>query len=267
MSRIAIIAGAGPVPARAAEKARELGREPLLFALVETGADTDLAAEGAAFEPASIGKPQALLDRMKEAGADEVLIVGKVPKQLHFEDLEFDERALSILGRLQSRADANLFAALADELAGEGIAVAGQSEYLAEYRVPAGVLCGAFDEAEREAAARALSLAREIARLDVGQTVCVKNGLTVAVEAAEHTDETIRRAGSLAGDGLWVAKAARPGQDDRFDVPSIGEQTINTMAEVHASLLIVEAGAVFLFERDRVVAAADAAGITVVAFA
>jgi DUF1009 family protein len=266
MGRLGIIAGSGNVPAAAFEKARTLGRDPLLIALAETGAPADLAAAGLPAEAFSVARPQAVLDRFRDAGAREVLIVGKVPKQLHFADLDFDARALAILSRMQTRADGDLFAALAVEFEGEGIAVVGQSAYLGDFLIPPGVLCGAgVPRGRKDLARRALTVARKVARLDIGQTVVLREGAVVAVEGFEHTGETIRRAGTLAGRGLWVAKAARPRQDDRFDVPAIGEETVRVMGEVGATLLLVEAGRVFLFDRDQAVRAADGFGISIVA--
>ena len=266
MGRLGIIAGAGRVPAAAFGKARELGRDPFVLSLIETGAPADLDAVGLPHEPLSIAQPQAALDRLRAAGASEVLIVGKIPNELHFEGHAFDERALAILARMQSRLDRDLFAALAEELEAEGIAVAGQSAYLADFLVPAGVVCGAGVPAGKEALARkALDTARAIAGLDVGQAVIFREGVAVAVEAFEHTSEAIRRAGRLAGGGLWVAKAARPNQDDRFDVPAAGEETIRVMGEAGAVLLLLEAGRVFLFDRPEAVRAASERGISIVA--
>ena len=266
MGRLAIIAGAGRVPAAAFVKARALCRDPLVLALVETGAPADLEAAGVPCEPLSIAQPQAALDRLKAAGVSEVLIVGKIPNELHFEGHAFDARALAILARMQSRAEGDLFAALAEELEAEGLAIAGQSAYLADFLVPAGVLCGAGVPAGKESLARkALDAARVIAGLDVGQAVVFREGVAVAVEAFEHTNEAIRRAGRLAGGGLWVAKAARPRQDDRFDVPAVGEETVRAMGEAGAVLLLLDAGRVFLFDRQEAVRAASELGISIVA--
>lgn len=266
VKKLGIIAGAGRVPALAFMQARAAGCEPLLVALKETGAPEDLKAAGAPFTSISMGQPQKVIDLLRQAGVDEVLIVGKVPKQLHFEKIEFDERALVVLGRMQSRSDMDLFAALAEEFLAEGLPIVGQSNYLSDYLVSPGLLCGpGFPEEEQKQAQAALDLARRIADLDIGQTVVFKKGAVVAVEAFEHTDQTIRRAGELAGEGLWVAKAARPNQDDRFDVPAVGQKTVEVMGEVGAKLLLVEAGKIFLFDQDQTVSVADRFDISIVA--
>jgi DUF1009 family protein len=108
-------------------------------------------------------------------------------------------------------------------------------------------------------------LAREIARLDIGQTMIVKEGVVVAIEGVEGTDEAIRRAGKLAGDGTVVVKVSRPAQDFRFDLPVIGPQTVRTMAEAGASALAVCAGETLVFDRESAVALAEASDIAVIA--
>ena len=264
--RLAILAGGGRIPALAYAEAEGKGREPFLLALAEAGAPAELEAAGLPHEVVSVGKPQDVLDLLADRGAGEILIVGKIPKELHFEKIEFDARALSILARMQSRSDASLFAALAEEFEAEGILVAGQSRYLAPYLAEEGVCCGGGVPAGREKEALlALETARAIARLDIGQTVVTKDGVVVAVEAFEHTDDAIRRGGELAGAGTWVAKAARPNQDDRFDVPAAGEGTVRVMAEAGATLLVLEAGRVFLFDREEAARLAGEHGISIVA--
>lgn len=268
MARLGIIAGGGAVPITVYRRALELGEDPCLLAIAETTAPEDLKAAGLPFDVESIGKPQSAFDALHAAGADRVLIVGKVPKELHAEEMDFDERAMSVLMRLQSRSDTNLFAALAEEFEADGFTLAGQKRYLAPFVVEAGVICGAgIPEGREDEARRAVLLAKRIAELDIGQTVVTYQGAVVAVEAFEHTNETIRRAGTLAGRGCWIAKAARPGHDDRFDVPSVGETTVRVMGEAGADLLLIEAKEVFLFERDEAVAAADQLGISIVGVA
>ena len=107
--------------------------------------------------------------------------------------------------------------------------------------------------------------AKEIGRLDIGQTVVVKDQAVLAVEAIEGTDEAIRRGGSLCGQGAVVVKICKPNQDLRFDLPAVGARTIQVMAQVKASCLAVEAGKTIILDRDEVIREADRAGITMVA--
>jgi hypothetical protein len=118
---------------------------------------------------------------------------------------------------------------------------------------------------EREDIRFGLAVAKAIGAFEIGQTVVVKDGLVLAVEAVEGTDAAIRRGGELARRGAVVVKVAKPGQDLRFDVPAVGPETIRLMAEVQATVLAVEARRTLLLERESLVAAADAAGIAVTA--
>jgi DUF1009 family protein len=107
-------------------------------------------------------------------------------------------------------------------------------------------------------------MADAIAGLDIGQTIAVKHQAVVAVEAMEGTDETIARAGHLAGPGVAIVKVAKPGQDMRFDVPVVGLATIQAMRVAGATLLSLDAGQTLMFERDEMLASADDAGIVIV---
>jgi hypothetical protein len=119
---------------------------------------------------------------------------------------------------------------------------------------------------DREDIAFGRQVAKVTGGFEIGQTVVVRNGLVLAIEAVEGTDAAVRRGGELGRDGAVVVKASKPGQDLRFDVPAVGPNTIELMNEVGAKVLAVEAGRTLLLERDKLIAEADAAGIVVVAF-
>jgi DUF1009 family protein len=163
------------------------------------------------------------------------------------------------------RSDDNLLRAIAGWFAEEGLPVVDPTPFLADRLAPEGVLGKhAPSEGEWEDARYGLELARGIGRLDLGQTAVVKDRVAVAVEALEGTDACVRRGGELAGGGAVVAKAVKPGQDRRFDLPAVGPDTIDVMREVKARVLAVEAGATLVMDREELVRRADRARIAVV---
>jgi DUF1009 family protein len=162
--------------------------------------------------------------------------------------------------------DDSLLRAVADELESEGITVRESTLYLDNLLAPAGVLTGRKPtKAEWNDIAFGWQMAKEIGRLDIGQTVVVKDKVVVAVEAIEGTDEAIRRGGRLCREGAVVVKSCKPQQDLRFDLPATGLQTIITMEEVKAGCLAIEAGKTIMIQKDSLIARADQAGISIVA--
>ncbi|MEW6046597.1 MAG: LpxI family protein, partial [Bacillota bacterium] len=169
--------------------------------------------------------------------------------------------------RSRFKEDQALSQVFAGALASRGIRLGSQHELLGHLLAPPGVLAArAPDRRERADIEVGRRLAKEVAALDIGQTVVVRNGVVVAVETAvEGTDATIRRAGRLGGPGSVVVKASRPDQDPRFDTPVVGPDTIRAMKAAGASCLAIEAGRCLVLHREAVVRAADRAGIAVVA--
>jgi hypothetical protein len=162
-----------------------------------------------------------------------------------------------------------LIGAVARVLEDEGIELVDSTAFLAPLLPAAGVLTRrAPDESEAADIAYGRSVAQQIAGLDLGQTVVVRDRACVAVEAMEGTDETIKRAALLAGgQRIVVVKVSKPHQDMRFDVPVVGLRTIEVMQRANATALAVDAGRTLLFDRERLLAAADGAGIAIEAFA
>jgi DUF1009 family protein len=164
------------------------------------------------------------------------------------------------------RSDDNLLRAMARFLEEEGVPIIDPTPFLADRLAPAGVL-GKHEPTgtEWEDARYGLELARGIGRLDLGQTVVVKERVALAVEALEGTDACIRRGGELAkSGGFVVVKAVKPNQDRRFDLPAVGTDTIETIREAGGRVLAVEAGATLVMDIERMVARADKAKIAVV---
>ena len=176
-----------------------------------------------------------------------------------------DLRAIKILASVPDRKDDTIMNAIVKELEGEGIKVMDQTLLIQPLLPPPGVLTQRMPtEAEVADMDFGFTMAKEIGRLDIGQTVVVKDRALMAVEAIEGTDACILRGGTL-GKGVIVAKTAKPAQDNRFDMPSIGTKTMESMIAAGATGLVIEAGRTLLVEKEKTLALADAHNITIVA--
>jgi DUF1009 family protein len=192
-------------------------------------------------------------------------MAGQVKHVKIFSGIVPDLTLLSVLTRLKARNTDALISAVADVLRDHGIELLDSTTFLSALLAREGVLTDRppTDE-ERADFAFGYTKADAIAALDIGQTIAVKDKAVVAVEAMEGTDETISRAGALAGQGVCIIKVAKPNQDMRFDVPVVGVATIQVMRRAGASAISVDAGRTLLMDGDRVVSSAHEAGITIV---
>jgi DUF1009 family protein len=263
---LGLIAGAGALPVCAA-RLLESRDEPFRVFGFEGLTDPDLARAARCTRLGQLGAMRGLLAAAKVA---ELLIVGRFPKATLLANPELlspDEEALALLARGGDWDDDGLQGMIADWLEAEHFRVARQDELLAPLLAQTGRLSRrAPSEAERadfEAGRRAVLT---LGRAGIGQCVATRRGCVLAVEAVEGTDAMTRRAGALGGSGATIVKAARPGQDRRFDLPTIGPGTIASMRDAGATALAVEAGATLVVDRSRLIAAADAAAIAVWGF-
>lgn len=265
---LGLIAGRGELPLEVLREARRRGRPVVALAFHEqTDPGLDAADTVRWLHPGEVGSGVAVL---LDSGVREAVMVGKVPKVdlvANRGALRLDEDALALLQGLADRQDDSILGALADFAEARGIRLLPQADWLGPLIGAEGVQGRvAPSEAQRRDLAFALPLAKAIAGLDIGQTVAVKDGAVLAVEAIEGTDEAIRRAGAIAS-GACVVKVAKPSQDPRFDVPTVGPETLAALVEAKASVLAYEAGCTLVLKRERVVAQADAEGIAVVGLA
>jgi DUF1009 family protein len=202
----------------------------------------------------------------KQEGVVDVLMAGGIKKTRFFGNTMPDLRGMAMLAKMVHKTDDSLLRAVADELKSEGIIVRESTLYLDSIVAQKGILTKRKPaKPERQDIEFGWQMAKEIGRLDIGQTVVLKDQVILAVEAIEGTDEAIRRGGVLCGQGAVVVKVCKPQQDLRFDLPAIGTQTIRSMAEVKASCLAIEAGKTIILERETVVHDADRADITIIA--
>jgi len=202
---------------------------------------------------------------LREAGCAQAVMAGQVKHAKLFANITPDWTLMQVLMRLRAKSTDALIAAIADVMRGKGIELLDSTLFLQPLLAREGHIAGpGLDEAAPADLAFGYRMADAVAGLDIGQTIVVKDQAVVAVEAMEGTDETIRRAGRLAGPGACVIKVAKPRQDMRFDVPVVGLPTIAVLREAGIRLLSIDAGRTLVIDGQAVADAANAAGVTIV---
>lgn len=265
---VGLIAGNGRFPFLVLEAARSLGHDLTVVAIrEETDHGLEEVAESAGYRTHWVSLMQLgrLLSILETAGATHALMAGQVKHNQLFSGSLPDLTWLSVLRRLKSRNTDALISAVAEVLADRGVELIDSTGFLQPLLAKEGSLTRRHPDAEEMRDLEfGYRMADAVAGLDIGQTIVVKDQAVVAVEAMEGTDEVIRRAGRVAGEGTRVVKVAKPAQDMRFDVPVIGMATIRSMQAVGASMLSVDAGRTLVLDGDDVFRLADDAGIAVV---
>ena len=260
---LGIIAGNGVYPRLLADAARKAGVKKIIAAAFTDETDPVLVQHVDLIEWMRVGQLNRLLKFFNEHKVHHAIMAGQIaPKNLF--DLRPDWKALLLLGKLKERNAESIFVAIANELTRIDVELLPATTFLEDCLVPAGLIAGAkLSRREEEDVDLGWKIAKEIARLDIGQTVMVKNGTVVVVEAFEGTNEAIRRGGVLAREGAVIVKVAKPNQDMRFDVPVIGQETISVAAEAKIRVIALEAGRTLLLKKNEVILAAQRAKITV----
>lgn len=257
---IGLIAGGGSLPLELASAIKARGH-PLVCLAME-GADPALARLADYAYTIRFGHMEEAVAALQRHGAARVLMAGRVSRT----DLLDHGDALfrRLLAEAPDRRDQSVFVRVVAQMRELGLDVVSPLEFAPELAVAPGVLTRRAPTADEwEDIGLGMSVARALAAQDVGQTVVLKRGVILAVEAAEGTDATIRRGGEMAA-GAVVVKAARPEQDARFDLPTIGTHTVALLREVGAAALAVEAGSTLLLDRSQALAAADRADLAIV---
>ena len=263
--KFGLIAGNGKFPFMVVDGARQAGVSLVVAAIrEETDPSMDQRAERVKW--VSIGQLGRMIRFFKDEGVEKAIMAGQVKHVQIFSRTVPDARMLKVLLKLPRRNTDSLIGAIASELQSEGIELVDSTCFLHDSLPQDGTLTRREpSRQEHEDIAYGLEIAREIARLDLGQTIVVRGQACVAIEAMEGTDETIRRAGKLANGKLTVVKVAKPNQDMRFDVPVVGVPTIEAMREAGATCLCITAGKTLMFDRDEMVQAADRHKISIIA--
>jgi UDP-2,3-diacylglucosamine hydrolase len=277
---LGLIAGNGRFPFLLLDAARAHGHSVVVAAIKEETDpemnDRAAADSGVTVHWLSLGELSKLIETFQKAGVTQAVMAGQVRHKQIFSSIRPDWRLAKLLMNLRTRSTDALLGAVAKVLADEGIELISSTSFLEPLLARESVLTARPpDDDEQKNLTYGLGVANALAAFDIGQTVVVAAQACIAVEAMEGTDATIERAGRLMatmeGDAstlhrrLTVIKVAKPNQDMRFDVPVIGQPTIETMIRAGATCLSIEAGRTLLFDRDALVARANHAGVTIVA--
>jgi DUF1009 family protein len=262
---LGIIAGNGVYPRLLVDAARRAGVKRIVAAAFTDETDDRLADKVDEIHWMRVGQLGKLIACFRNAGVSDAIMAGQIaPKNLF--DLRPDWKTLLLLARLKRRNAESIFAAIGDELARANICLLPATSFLEDCLAPAGLIAGSKLTRREEAdVALGFEIAREVSRLDIGQTVIVKNGTVLAVEGFEGTNETIKRGGTLGGKNAIMIKVAKPNQDMRFDVPVIGVSTIETAITARLRVIAVEAGRTLLLEKEALVESATRLNLSIVA--
>jgi len=261
-----LIAGNGSFPFYVLEGARRRGVEMAVAAIKEE-TDPAIAERASQVEWVGVGQLGKLISYFKREKITHVVMAGQVKHHQIFRlNALPDLRMVKLLARLANKNTDSLIAAVAGELGRDGIALVPSTEFLEHMLAREGVLTRRSPTRDEQSDIEyGLRIAGEIARLDVGQTVAIKDRAVVAVEAMEGTDAVIARAGEITrGRPFVVIKVAKPNQDMRFDVPVIGTATIEAMSRAGAAAISVTSDKTLIFERDELIERANACDISVV---
>ena len=254
---IGLIAGSGRLPVLFAEAAERAGRS--VVAVAHEG-ETDRGLNARAW--VKVGQLGRIVEILRLAGVEEAVLCGGIRKP-RLLDVRPDWLGLKVLTRLRGGGDDTALRAIAKALEEEGIRIVSPLPLVPELLVPRGPLGKRqMNDEQRADASAGLAAARALGRADVGQTVVVKRGVILAVEAVEGTDACIARGGTFAA-GAVVVKARKPQQDDRFDVPAVGPRTVEACSAAGCSALAIEAGVTLVLDRAELIDKADRAGIAV----
>jgi DUF1009 family protein/predicted dehydrogenase len=263
VTRVGLIAGSGQFPLLFAHAARQASVRVLAVGF-DGETDPALSKYVDEFHMLKLGQLNRLIKTFRKAGITHAAMAGAINKTRLYTRIRPDWRAVRFLNRLRNKKDDSLLRALADELESEGISIQPSTIFVPDLLAPEGILTRRKpNRREQSDIAFGWAIAKAIGRLDIGQCLIVKNQAVLAVEGIDGTDATILRGGRLCREGAVVIKVSKPIQDLRFDVPAVGSDTIESMKRANARVLVVEAGRTLMFDRDKMIDAADSAGISI----
>ena len=223
-----------------------------------------MESEVDAFLWIKVGQVGAAIAFLKEQGVSKVVMAGGISRVKAFRDVKLDARGALLLARIRSTKDDKIMRGVAEELSLEGMEVVHSTAFLTDAIVQPGLVAGSpLSEEQISDVELGRELIKAMTGYHVGQLVVIKNGVVVAVEAVEGSDDAIRRGGQLGGTDTVVVKCAKPDQDMRFDVPMVGKKTIEVMNEVGAKVLAVEAGRSIVVDKENVLKLAAEMGISI----
>jgi len=260
---LGLIAGGGVFPLMVANAAREKGLRVVAVAH-EGETDPLLAQKVDELTWVKLGQLGHLIKILRKAGVTKTVMAGTINKKKMFENVRPDLRGLTLMSKLAIFHDDDILRAVAGELQREGIDIVSSADHLPELLAPRGNLTRKKpSKEEREDVAFGWTIAKELGRLDIGQCVVVRKKTVLALEAIEGTNDTILRGGKLAKEKAVVIKVSKPNQDLRFDLPSVGPETIQVMSRVNAAVLAIEAGKTLIFDKPGMVSYANRLSIVI----
>ena len=261
----ALIAGDGLLPVKMAQYAKENGFEVVAISLSSDNC-SKLKKCCSKVYSCSPGEVKKIKKILQDEGVKQLTFLGKVHKGLILKRPKFDSMALELIKNAKRLNDDEVMLILVRELEKIGVTVLDQTIFIKNLMIPAGVLGNKKPtKAQLEDVNYGFSLAKEMGKLDVGQSVVIKDKMIMAVEAIEGTDKCIRRGSKLAKKGAVIVKVAKPSQDKRFDIPAIGLNTLKIMKKNNASLISVEAGETIIVDQEKVIKFADENNIVIMA--
>lgn len=265
LDSIAVIAGNGIYPETFIEAARKAGVKRLIVAGFLNETKPELAEKADAMSWFRVGQLSKMITFFVKEGVKQAVMVGQIaPKNLF--DLRPDIRTLMMLARLKQRNAESIFGAIGEEMQKDGVTLLPATTFLDEDLPAAGHVAGPKVKPRRwEDAAYGFQIAKASSKLDIGQTVVVKNGTVLAVEAFEGTNEAVKRGGALGRGGATMVKVSKPNQDMRFDVPVVGPDTITHAADAGVDVIAVEANKTLLLGKKELFERCDTLRVTLLA--
>lgn len=263
---IGILAGINELPIVATQKARAAGLRTVVVALFPKNNPElkEVADVFCPIEPSQLGQ---IIAAFKNEGVSRLVMLGKVTKELLYKDFRPDAHWLSLLSKVKDKRDDSLLLAIVQELASHGLEVLPQTTFLGELVAKPNFYTSRRPSPEEiQEILLGYPQAKTIAGLDIGQTLVLSGGAVMAVEAIEGTNQSILRAGSLARGRITVVKVAKPNQDQRFDIPTIGYDTVDSVVKAGGGVIAVEGGEVFFVSKEEALALAEEYSISICAF-
>jgi DUF1009 family protein len=264
--RYGLIAGNGKFPFLILEAARSRGVDMVVVAIKEEAFE-EINRCCNTVHWVSLGQLGKLIEIFRREGVTHAIMAGQVQHRQIFSSIVPDLKLIRLLASLKLKNTDSLIGGVAQVLEEEGVTLLESTAFLKPLLPEPGILTRrAPDEVENKDIAYGRRIAREIARMDIGQSVVVRDQACVAVEAMEGTDAVIRRAAVITGNQrITVIKVSKPKQNMRFDVPVAGLPTVQLMAEANASALAIDAHKTLLIDREKLIDFANARGISIVA--
>lgn len=260
---IGLIAGKGIYPRLTIEGARQAGVEEIVMAAFSNETSDEVISMADKHEVVRVGQLGRMIKFFRKNGVKQALMAGQITPSNLF-DLRPDIRTLVMLGKLKRKNAESIFGAIADELSKDGIELLPATTFIEDALVGEGHCFGPqFTDRQIDDAHYAMGLAKQVSALDIGQSLVVRHGTVLAVEAFEGTNDCVRRGGAIGKKQALLAKVSKPNQDFRFDVPVIGPDTIRVAAEAGVMAIVLESGKTLVLDLPAVREACDELGVSV----